>query len=202
MTDLFADVSCPYAHLGIRRFVQRRRTAGRRDLLLHVRAWPLELVNGEPLDAEHVAAVVADLRVQVAPDLFTGFDPQVFPTTTLPALELVDDSYRAGRWAGERASLAVRDALFEHGQDIGDPDVLTRIRRELHLGNPHPDARARVLADWREGRRRGVIGSPHFFVNDHSFFCPALRIERGDGLRRIQMDTTRFDDFFEECLAA
>ena len=92
--EVFADVWCPYAHVGIRRFVQRRWAVGRDDLLLRVRAWPLELVNGEPLDADHVAEQIDDLRRQVTPALFAGFDARRFPSTTLPALELVDDAYR------------------------------------------------------------------------------------------------------------
>jgi len=202
MTDVFADVWCPYAHLGIRRFIERRRAVGRRDLPLHVRAWPLELVNGEPLDAGHVARVIDDLRGQVAPDLFTRFDPERFPSTTLPALELVADAYLTGIWVGEHVSLAVREALFERGQDISDPKVLMDLRRDLGVGAPRPGARALVLADWREGRRRGVVGSPHFFVDGLSYFCPTLRIEQPDGKRKIEIDTTTFDEFFEACAAA
>jgi len=202
VTDVFADVWCPYAHVGIRRFVHRRWVERRHDLVLHVRAWPLELVNGDPLDAHHVAEQIDDLRAQVAPDLFAGFDPQRFPSSTLPALDLVDDAYRTGIWVGERASLAVRDALFERGEDISDPDVLARIRENLGVRARRPGARERVLADWYEGRRRGVVGSPHFFANGQSFFCPSLVIERVEGRRRIRVATERFDRFFEECAAA
>jgi Acetyl-CoA hydrolase/transferase C-terminal domain len=54
VVEVFADIWCPYAHVGIRRFVHRRWAAHRNDLVLRVRAWPLQLVNGEPLDADHV----------------------------------------------------------------------------------------------------------------------------------------------------
>lgn len=37
-----------------------------------------------------------------------------------------------------------------------------------------------MRADWEEGRRRGVIGSPHFFTADGSWFCPGLAISRDD----------------------
>jgi 2-hydroxychromene-2-carboxylate isomerase len=56
-----------------------------------------------------------------------------------------------------------------------------------------------VLADWHEGQRRGVIGSPHFFVGGADFFCPTLRIERVDGHLHISRDLARFDDFLERC---
>ena len=203
MIEVFADVWCPYAHVGLRRFLRRRWAVGRHDLLLRVRAWPLELVNGVPLDADHVAEQIDDLRRQVAPGLFTGFDPQRFPTTTLPALDLVDDAYRVGTATGERASLAVRDALFERGEDISDPAVLEGLRIALGVGPRSARARAGVLADWEEGRRQGVVGSPHFFVDgDSSFFCPGLQIERTGEDRQIRLDERRFDEFFQECAAA
>jgi 2-hydroxychromene-2-carboxylate isomerase len=170
--------------------------------VLRVRAWPLELVNGAPLDADHVAEQIADLRDQVTPDLFGGFDQAHFPSTTLPALDLVNDAYASGLMVGERASLAVRDALFERGEDISDPAVLRRLRSDLALDRAGPEARWQVLADWAEGRRRGVVGSPHFFVGDDSFFCPALQIHREDGRRLIRIDSPRFDDFFARCEAA
>jgi len=199
---VFADIWCPYAHVGIRRFARRRWAAPRNDLVLRVRAWPLELVNGEPLDADHVAEQIDDLRSQVASDLFGGFDPRQFPHTTLPALDLVNDAYANALVVGERASLAIRDALFERGNDISDPVVLDRLRVDLSLGPARPDARRHVLADWTEGRRRGVVGSPHFFVDDDSFFCPTLQIERHNEHRHIRIDSQRFDEFFARCSAA
>ena len=48
---------------------------------------------------------------------------------------------------------------------------------------------AEVHADLAEGRDRGVIGSPHFFVGDDDFFCPTLAIERVDGHLTISFDT-------------
>jgi 2-hydroxychromene-2-carboxylate isomerase len=202
VVEVFADIWCPYAHVGIRRFVHRRWAAHRSDLVLRVRAWPLELVNGGPLDADHVAEQVAELRDQAAPDLFSGFDPGQFPSTTLRALDLVNDAYARGLAVGERASLAVRDALFERGEDISDPAVLDRLRAGLALHAPRPEARWQVLADWAEGRRRGVVGSPHFFVGDDGFFYPALQIDRVDGHRRIQIDPQRLDELFARCSAA
>jgi len=202
VVEVFADLSCPYAHVGIRRFIRRRWAAHRDDLALRVRAWPLELVNGAPLDGAHVAEQIADLRAQVAPDLFSGFDPQRFPHTTLPALDLVTDAYAVGMRIGERASIALRDALFERGEDISDPEILERLRSSLGVEPRGPDARWQVLAEWAEGSRRGVVGSPHFFVGEDDFFCPALQIIRRDGGRDIRVDPQRFDEFFARCLAA
>jgi len=202
VVEVFADVSCPYAHVGLSRFVDRRRATGRHDLMLRVRAWPLELVNGQPLDVDHLAEVIDDLRGQVSPNLFMRFDPAQLPSTTLPALDLVSDAYGISLASGERASLAVRDALFERGQDVSDPAVLARLRADLRLPPAGPASRDDVLADWAEGQSRGVIGSPHFFVDGADFFCPALDIQREEHRVHIRPDVAGFNQFFAHCEAA
>ena len=59
---------------------------------------------------------------------------------------------------------------------------------------------ADVRADYAEGRARGVIGSPHFFVDGEGFFCPTLAIERDDEHHlSISFDTKGFDEFIERC---
>jgi len=177
VVEVFADVRCPFAHVGLRRLVERARS----EVVLRVRAWPLELVNDAPLDGALIAEEVDELRAQVAPELFAGFDTEHFPASSLPALGLAAAAYGTGDLRlGERVSLALRDALFEHGRDIAQPDELRQIAERE--GVPWPvDAGRAVLDDWEEGRRRAVIGSPHFFVDGRGFFCPALDIRRRDG---------------------
>ncbi|MGZ4803623.1 MAG: DsbA family oxidoreductase, partial [Acidimicrobiia bacterium] len=87
MIEVFADISCPFTHVGLRRLIERRDQIGS-TAVVHVKAWPLELVNGEPLSGPLVAEKVVALRSQVAPDLFLGFDAERFPSTTLPAMAL------------------------------------------------------------------------------------------------------------------
>jgi len=43
--EVFADVACPFTHVGLKSFVARRAGLGRDDVILRVRAWPLEIVN-------------------------------------------------------------------------------------------------------------------------------------------------------------
>ena len=43
------------------------------DPRLRIRAWPLELINGKPLDPDHIEAEIVALRGSVRPDLFAGF---------------------------------------------------------------------------------------------------------------------------------
>ncbi|MEN9504449.1 MAG: hypothetical protein RI958_375 [Actinomycetota bacterium] len=198
--EVYADIWCPFAHVGLRRLVTHRDRVGS-PVRLRVRPWPLELVNGVPMDGDAVEHKVADLRAQVSPDLFTGFTASTFPTTTLPALALVEAAYDEGIERGEAMSLAVRDSLFEHGHDIGDPMVLTGLAERLGTplaGPRHTDA---VIAAWHEGRDRGVIGSPHFFTPSGGFFCPVLDIARDGEHLRIRFDSAAFDTFVAACFS-
>lgn len=200
---VFADVGCPFTHVGLRRFVERRAVTGRTDVVLDVRAWPLELVNGRPLDAEFIADEAAELRSQVAPDLFAGIDPATFPRTFVPALALTARARTLDVTTGEAVALAVRDALFEHGRDVSDPEVLTRIGADHGVdATAVTDDRDAVLAEYADGRSRGVIGSPHFFTSGAGWFCPGLRIDRdGEGHLHITGDVERFEEFLDACFA-
>lgn len=197
--EVFADVACPFTHVGMRRFVARREELGRDDVGLWVRAWPLEIVNGTPLDPQFIAEEIDDIRRQVAPNLFAGFDPSAFPASSLTPLALASAAYVVDLGVGERVSLALRDALFERGLDIGDADVLAAIAADHGLESGVADPAA-VLADHAEGVRRGVIGSPHFFTPAGGFFCPSLDVGRDDeGNLRIRLDATNFDAFMATC---
>jgi predicted DsbA family dithiol-disulfide isomerase len=198
IVEVFADVRCPFTHVGLRRLVQQRNEAGA-EVALWVRAWPLELVNSAPLEGTLIAEEVEELRDQVAPDLFSGFDVAHYPASSLPALGLAAAAYRQDVSTGERASLALREAMFEKGIDIAEPDELARIASEVGLHGPR-DGHQAVLDDWAEGRRRDVVGSPHFFVDGLGFFCPSLRIARVDGHLHISNDAAAFQAFVQQCL--
>lgn len=201
LVDVYADVSCPFAHFSLRRFVERRRQAGAEHVQLWVHAWPLELANGEPLAAGKVADEIADLRAQVAGDLFDGFDPTAFPPSTVAILGTATLAYQHGADIGEAFNLAIRDALFEQGRPVGDPDVLAEIAARFDLEVPdRAAARAAVDADFAEGQRRGAIGSPYFIVDGSPFFCPTLDIERQGEHLRIDIDDTELDRFIDRAL--
>ena len=109
--EVFADVLCPFTHGGLHTLIDRRTGRGLTQPRLRIRARPLELINGRPLDPQHIAAEVWAPRESVRPEATA----------------------------------------------------------------------AAVDADWDEGRRRGVVGSPHFFTADgDDWFCPALAISRDD----------------------
>ena len=160
LIEVYADIWCPFTHVGLRSVVRRRDQAGRDDVTLRVLSWPLELVNGKPLDPMMTASHVDDLRTQVAPDLFTGFDPKHFPRTTLPALAVAAAAYRQGGRVGEAVSLALREALFEKGQDISHPGVLADVASAHGVAGVDAEDDAVVQ---REGTKasRGVSRDRH-----------------------------------------
>ncbi len=193
--EVFADVACPFAHVGLARFEAYRRHRGMGEPILRVRAWPLELVNKQAFDGPSLTPKVEALRADAASDMFAGFDPHRFPTTSLPALISEAAAYRTGLEHGERFSLAIRRCLFDEGRDVSDSGVLRGLR-EAHDGPaPTPADEAAVQADFVEGRRRGVEGSPHFFTPDGGFFCPSLNIEHDQEGYTVAFDTTGFQRF-------
>lgn len=196
---MFADVWCPFTHVGLRRFVERRAERGS-DLRLRVRAWPLELVNGEPLGPAMVAEEIEGIRAVAAPDLFAGFDQASFPASTLAPLALTDAAYRADPAVGEAVALDLRDRLFERGQDVSAADVLADVVVAHRLDEVAPVASSdAVERDWAEGKERGVAGSPYFFTPGGTFFCPALDVRRVDGHLRIDSDPEGFERFLAAC---
>jgi len=200
VVEVFADITCPFTHVGLHRFVAARGTRGANDHQVVVSSWPLELINGQPSDAPTLAPKIDALRRTVAPDLFAGFDPSRFPNTSLPALGLVAAAYQRDLGAGERLSLAVRTALFEEGADIAAPEVLTELARRCGLPELEGDTQ-QVLEDWHRGQALGVVGSPHFFAGDRNFFCPALEITHDDNGLSIAFDTAGMDQFLNAALS-
>lgn len=175
--EIFADVTCPFTHVGLRLVADRLTQLG---AVCRVRAWPLEWVNGEPLAGDAVAHKVEVLRGRLGEDCFTGFDASSFPATSIPALNLTAAAYERGAEPGFAMARELRDALFERGLDIGDAEVLARIAREHGLEPPDTAVSPAVQSGYDEGRRRGVQGSPDFFVGDDRFFCPSLDIGHDD----------------------
>ena len=200
--EIYADVCCPFAHAGLRAVLRRRTELGRdHDVAVRMRAWPLELVNGTPLDPGLTAQHAEELRSQVAPNLFTHLDTAHFPKTSLPALALAEAAYRRSQATGEAVSLAVRNALFEEGRDISQPDVLAAVARANGIEPAGPADDAEVLAEWHTGERRGVKGSPHLFCGAIDAFCPSLDISKdGSGQLHVRRDTEALDAFLSACL--
>ncbi|MGB6057462.1 MAG: DsbA family protein [Microthrixaceae bacterium] len=197
--EVFADVACPFTHVGLRRFVERRAEVGRTDVRLKARAWPLEFVNGVPMDAAFIAEEVATIRNHVAPDLFIGFEEASFPSTSLPAFALAAAAYRMRDAVGEAVSLELRTLLFEDGLDIASDAVIGELA-DKHGVTITDEDRSAAAKDHAEGVERKVIGSPHFFTPGGAFFCPTLDVSRdANGELHVQMDSGGFNEFIDSC---
>ena len=200
--EVFADLVCPFTHVGLRRIVAERDARGRSDVTLRVRAWPLELVNGKPMDPEFLRTEIEPLRASVAPDLFTGFNAATFPTTSMMAFALTEAAYRNSPATGEAIAMDLRTELFENGADIGQHAVIESIGKNHGMAVAHLDnERDAIIRDWNEGKARGAVGSPHFFIGDKGFFCPTLSIEHDDNGFRISVDERAVQAFFDRCFA-
>ncbi|NCY16477.1 MAG: disulfide bond formation protein DsbA [Actinobacteria bacterium] len=200
--EIYADIWCPFAHVGLRCAREQRDGSGRDDVILRVHPWPLELVNSAPMDPAKTSAHIEHLRHQIDDSLFAGFDASNFPTSTIDALALIERAYGVDGRTGEAATFAVRDALFERGLDISDPEVLASLAADLGI-TPADDAdRAAVTASWQTGQAKGVKGSPHFFCGTADLFCPSLDITRGDdGDVTIDLNIERLGSFMDLCLS-
>lgn len=198
--DVYADIWCPFTHVGLARLVQRRQELGA-DVQMRVHAWPLEVINGKPMDGAFIGEEVDDLKEQATPDLFTGFRVDTFPSSSLPALALAESAYRVSMADGEAMSLSLRNALFEEGRDISDPAVLMELAEAADVPAATLADEAAVEASLAAGKARGVVGSPHFFTDSGGFFCPALDIKRVDGHLVIKPDIKAFEEFVTTAFA-
>jgi predicted DsbA family dithiol-disulfide isomerase len=195
--EVFADIVCPFTHVGLHRLVEARAARGDTSTL-RVRAWPLEWVNGHPVERDLAALEIEALRSSVAPDLFKGFGVAQWPRSSLPAFGLAAAAYAVDDATGAQVSVAVRTALFEDGLDISDPDVIGAVGHTYGVHPMDPAAtRAAVENDWELGKARGAKGSPHFFVGDADWFCPSLDIRHEGDQFSIEPATESMREFYE-----
>lgn len=195
--EVYADIVCPFAYVGLTRLIERRHRIGRDDVFFRILGWPLELVNGKPVDGHFIGEEVDEIAPQVAPDLFAGFDAARFPASTLPGLALTTAAYDIDDATGEAVAMELRRLVFEHGVDVSAPAALTEVAHRHGVRTPADDSRVRD--EWEAGQERGVVGSPHFFVDGESLFCPVLDIRRVDGALVVHVDEQVVEAFVARC---
>ena len=196
--EVYADIVCPFAYIGLKRLQERRDELNRSDVHLHIRSWPLEWVNGQPVDPHFIGEEIDEIRPQVATDLFQGFDTGAFPASSVPGLALTIAAYAVSAPLGEQVAMELRDLLFEQGRDVGDPSVLAELASKYEL--TIPDERV-VRSEYEDGKQRGVVGSPHFFVGGTATFCPALDIKRVEDALVVKVDEAAFDELVTSVFA-
>jgi predicted DsbA family dithiol-disulfide isomerase len=197
---VYADIVCPFAYVGLTRLLERRHELDRDDVRFRIRSWPLELVNGKPVEGAFIGEEIEEIKPQVAPELFRGFDAGAFPASSLPGLALTAEAYAIDDATGESVAMELRRLLFEEGRDISDPNVLEEVAQRHRLAGV--GSFEAVLAEYAEGRALDVVGSPHFFVDGTSTFCPTLDVKRVDGALRLSVDVAAFEELVAICFEA
>lgn len=175
---VFADLGCPWAHVGVHRLWDARRRAGLEDRVrFDVRAFPLELVNERPTPFAGLQLEVPPLS-ELAPD--AGWElwsaaPTTWPVTMLPAMEAVEAAKEQGLEASEHLDVELRRAFFGASRCISMRPVILEVA--TGCGRVDADALAEALDDGRARRplldgywsaAEAVQGSPHVFAPDGS----------------------------------
>ena len=180
MLTVFSDLHCPWAYVFSIRLRRARTAVGEPPVAW--RCWPLELVNDRGTPWETLSQEIPVLT-QLEPDHLAPPRRQTWPSTLLPAMEALKVAGElGGPEAADRYDEAARRAFFLDRRDLSIRPTLAEIAAETGLdrarfldafdGGGH---RRSVVADWEEGRRRGVEGSPQVFLPDGSgHFNPGI----------------------------
>ena len=171
MLTVFSDLHCAWAYVFSIRLRRARDEVGRPPVAW--RCWPLELVNRRGTPWDTVSQEIPVLT-QLEPDHFASPRRSTWPSTMLPAMEALKVAGElGGPSAADRLDEAARRAFFLDRRDLSLRTTLADLAAETGLdradflnafdGGGH---RRSVVADWQEGRRRGVEGSPHAFLPD------------------------------------
>jgi len=181
--EVIADLVCPFCYLGKRRLEEALHAVqGPSEISWH----PFQLnpefpVEGVAFDdylaqrfgsAENVQPVLAGLTAEGKREgINFHFERIKRVPNTMRAHQLM---YLAEKENKDQALLAedLMAAFFEHGEDIGDTDVLVRIAARHGLTSDEvlrvfDDEGSRQLVLIREGRARssGIVGAPGFLLN-------------------------------------
>ena len=179
VVEIWSDLSCPWAFVTVHRLRTARDRTGL-DVVFEPRPWPLEWVNGTGI-GQATAAVEAAVLAQHEEDLFSSFRGSAWPSTLLPAFELVAAARRVdGSEAAEAVDVALRLALFRGSVDVsvraglvqalqGAVDAGAALDVEAILDAwDAGDVRQDVRADYARSRDLPIQGSPQIFWPDGS----------------------------------
>jgi predicted DsbA family dithiol-disulfide isomerase len=178
---VFSDIACPWSSLAIFRFYRDRARLGyENDLLLDLKAFPLELFNERPTP-KHFMDKEAALIATVEPEL--GWNPWSkpdarYPGTSMPALEAVQAAKSQSFRASEQLDLKLRQAFWADSRSIYLRSEILKAAEAcsevdaalLADAIDHGTARWEIMEQFREAEKDHVQGSPHFFLRDGSHF--------------------------------
>jgi predicted DsbA family dithiol-disulfide isomerase len=168
--EVASDIHCPWAYVCVLRLLRTRDALGL-DLALRHLYWPLELVNGRGAPRA-ILDVEMPVLAQVEPDDFAAWRGPEWPTTFLPAFELVKAAEEQGLRPAEDLDLALRRAFFIEHRNLSLRTVLFEVAARVAsldhdaLRETYDSGRTRrvVLREYDEVTRRGVEGSPEVYL--------------------------------------
>lgn len=177
--NVWSDIHCPWAFVAVHR-LRRARDKHDLDVVFAPRAWPLEWVNRHGTPRGIVTTETAALASH-EPELFNAYAAESWPSTFLPAFELVAAARRVhGPRVAEDVDYALRLAFFHDSIDVSieaglhdalgiASDLNSEMRPDQVLdawlrGNPRAD----VAEDFEHSRTLPIQGSPQIFWPDGS----------------------------------
>ena len=193
IVDIVADPVCPWCYIGLRAF-QIAKEKLKDDFIVLPRIRPYQLSPDTPQEGVDRRAfykkkfpddasreqTVLQLKAAAAGAGFT-FDPEKpeHLPNTLKAHQMIRLAHFDG--AQERLALAIYEAFWDKGADLGDDDVLVALADEAGLDPENarsdlanPASIADVRAEAGAFRQAGVTGVPTFIVNERTGFSGAL----------------------------
>lgn len=186
VVEFWSDIHCPWALVCLHRLRAARSELGLTGVVINPRPWPLEWVNERGTPHDIVATETVVLAAE-EPSLFSAYDNPSWPSTFLPAFELVAAARRVGgpRLA-EEVDYALRIAFF---RDQVDVSIAAGLRQALELAaadHPVPverimrtwytqPVRSDVLAEYTVSQGLAIQGSPQiFWPNGETHHNPGL----------------------------
>lgn len=179
IVEVWSDLHCPWALVAVHR-LRKARDRHDVDVVFAPRAWPLEWVNGRGTPRAIVTAETAVLASH-EPALFNAYENDSWPSTFLPAFELVAAARRTHDLrAAEDVDYALRLAFFRDSIDVSIEAGLREalaiaqgLRADLDIGLvmhewTHANPRSDVAADHRASTLVPIQGSPQIFWPDGS----------------------------------
>lgn len=201
---VFSDTWCAFAHVAVYRLHEARRRLHLEDrIVFDHRAFPMELLNGNPGSrpgSDSEVPSVGSCEPAAGWQLWQDKD-WLYPSSSLPALEAVQAAKTQSPKASEDLDLALRHAFWAESRCITNRAVILDVARATRSVDPAAieqaleigSARAAVAEQTRDSASNHVICSPHVFLPDGTDHPnPAMSVawegEWGRGYPRIIHD--------------
>ncbi|WP_189323388.1 DsbA family oxidoreductase [Streptomyces flaveus] len=185
LVDVWSDIHCPWALVCLHRLRGAREELRLPNVVFNPRPWPLEWVNERGTPHDIVATETIVLAAE-EPGLFSAYENPSWPSTFLPAFELVAAARRVGGPAlAEEVDYGLRVAFFRDQVDVSIAAGLRHALELVHTDRADHEAimriwftqpvRGDVLAEYEISKTLPIQGSPQvFWPNGDTHHNPGL----------------------------